>query len=789
MSGSVPGRTDPAAREVALFAALGRFAYRFRWPVLAAWAALTLAGAVFGGAVFDRLGTVDQLRPDAESVVAEARIDELVPEGPLLVAVVRGREPYDPALVASITAASKQLRTIDGVVDVDDLYSTPGGQIGADNRSTLIRVELAEDLTDERREAVEDRVTEVLRGVDAPEVLIGGETVAERAFAEQAVRDAAFGESVALGVLLIALVVILGGLVAGSIPLLVALAAVAVTLLGLLGLTAVGEVSEYAVNVVTLLGIGLAVDYSLLLVARFREERAAEPDAPLPELLGRTTATAGRAVLVSGLTVGAALAGLFVFAEPLLAAMALGGAVVVALATLVALTGVPALLAVVQRHIPAPGAQTWVRRAIASLGRLVPPRLAAARPSGGTRTASEPQPRGLLGRLAAFAQRRPAPVALAVTAGLLVLAAPFLSANLANSDARALPTSMEARRAYDVLQRDFNAERAAPVSVVVEADPARPDVLAMLNRLNTMPQVTRLELRMDVPPGAVIVDLYPEGETAGQESRDLVRAVRAMDVPFPIVVAGPAAEVVDYGASVASRLPAAVLVLLAATAILLLVLTGSFVVPIKALVMNALTLLATLGVLVVVFQWGWGGPLLGFEPWGALDLTTPVLLFVFVFGLSMDYEVFLLARIREEWDRRSRKRRAGEPEAASDRAVLRGITKTGPVVTAAALCITIVFLGFVLGDLVAVKEIGVGMAVAVLLDVTVVRGLLLPAVMSLLGEWNWWAPGPLRRWYERRLSVAAGGRSSARRTPPVGESLDDQDFVTAERGSNSTASS
>jgi RND superfamily putative drug exporter len=191
----------------------------------------------------------------------------------------------------------------------------------------------------------------------------------------------------------------------------------------------------------------------------------------------------------------------------------------------------------------------------------------------------------------------------------------------------------------------------------------------------------------------------------------------------------------------------------------------------------------------VVFQWGWGGPLLGFEPWGALDLTTPVLLFVFVFGLSMDYEVFLLARIREEWDRRSRKRRAGEPEAASDRAVLRGITKTGPVVTAAALCITIVFLGFVLGDLVAVKEIGVGMAVAVLLDVTVVRGLLLPAVMSLLGEWNWWAPGPLRRWYERRLSVAAGGRSSAQRTPPVGESRDDQDFVTAERGSNSTPSS
>jgi RND superfamily putative drug exporter len=205
-----------------------------------------------------------------------------------------------------------------------------------------------------------------------------------------------------------------------------------------------------------------------------------------------------------------------------------------------------------------------------------------------------------------------------------------------------------------------------------------------------------------------------------------------------VLVAGPAAELDDAKRSVAARLPAALAIIVVATGALLFALTRSVVVPVKAIVLNLLTLLATMGVLVAVFQWGWGAGALGFEPWGALDLTTPLLLFVFAFGLSMDYEVFLLARIKEEWDRRT-----GTDRAANDRAVLAGITATGPVVTTAALAIGIVFLGFVLGELVAVKEIGVGMAVAVLLDVTVVRGLLLPATMSLLGRWNWWRPGPV----------------------------------------------
>ncbi|XVV12639.1 MMPL family transporter [Actinoplanes sp. CA-131856] len=676
-----------------MLADLGRWCARRRWPVLGTWLVLVAAGLVFGGQVFDRLTTADSLRPDAESQLADRRIGQLQPEGPVIVAVVGGRDVYDPALVADVTAVTGEIRGMDGVAEVDDLYGAPGGRIGADNRSSLIRVELDQGLPDDRRERVEDAVAAALHRVDAPEVLVSGEKLAERAFADQAVADAALGESVAVGVLLVVLVLVLGGFVVALIPLAAALAAVSVTLLGLYGLTALTGVSQFTVNVVTLLGIGLAVDYALLVVARFREERDADPGAPVAGLLARTAATAGRTVLIAGLAVAATMVGLSVFAEPLLGAMALGGAVAVLLATAAGLTGVPALIAVAHRFIKP----------------------------------ARPPRRALLPRLAAFAQARPGPVALAVTAALLVLSLPFVfGVNLENSDARALPASSEDRRLQEAVQRDFSAGQADPVVVVVDADPAGAQVRDFMDRVNALDGVLRVQPRPDIAAAAVI-DVTPEGGTAGGPSRDVVRAIRALDPPFPMLVGGAAAELVDYRDSVAGRFPVALLIVLLSTAVLLFVLTGSVVVPLKALLMNALTLLATLGALVIVFQWGVGDAVFGFASWGAIDVTTPVLLFVFIFGLSMDYEVFLLARIKEEGDVRA------------------GIVKSGPVVTAAALGIGVVFLGFLLGDLIAVKEIGFAMAVALLLDVTVVRGLLLPAVMTLLGEWNWWAPAPLRR--------------------------------------------
>ncbi|AGZ41137.1 MMPL family transporter [Actinoplanes friuliensis] len=688
-----------------MLAALGRTVHDRRLLVIAVWVVVALAGAVFGGSVYDRTQTIDTLPEGAPATVAQDRLDKVSPEGERLVAVVSGRDVGATDLVNSVTRIAFEIRDIPGVAEVEDSYTTASRKISRDSKSSLVTVELKPGLSDDEALRVADRVSAALRRIDAPEILIGGELLAEREFGDQAVRDAAVGESVALVCVGLLLVVVLGGLVAGLLPLAAALGAVTATLLALTGLARFLPVSDYAVNVVTLLGIGLAVDYSLLMIARFREERAADARAPLVELLARTVATAGRAVLVSGSAVTAALVGLFAFGDPLLAAMAMGGALVVALTTATGLTLVPALIAVAHRRIPA-------RR---------------SRPRRGT---------DVLARLAAFAQRRPAAVALTATLGLLALGTPLFFVEFANSDVRALPRSSEARQTYEAVQGRFADPPKAPLTIVVEADPAGPGLTQFFDTVRGQPGVSDVFVRSDLPPGVSVADVVPSGTADGEQAQGLVARLRALDAPAPVLVAGPAAELVDAKRSVAGRLPLALAIIVLATGALLFALTRSVVVPVKAIVMNLLTLAATMGVLVAVFQWGWAAGLLGFEPWGALDLTTPLLLFVFAFGLSMDYEVFLLARIKEEWDRRT-----STDRAASDRAVLAGITATGPVVTTAALAIGVVFLGFVVGDLVAVKEIGVGMAVAVLLDVTVVRGLLLPATMSLLGRWNWWRPG------------------------------------------------
>jgi len=682
-----------------MFAKLGTLMDRHRWPVIGVWLAVTVAGAVFGGGLFDRLATTSTNRADSESAIAQQRIDELAPEGSMVIAVIEGKDVYDPGLNASVTKASQEIKAMAGVKEVNDLYNGPGGQIGADNMSSTVRVELDPKLSQDARERLEDKVKARLKLIEAPKVTVGGTKIAERAFGEQSVQDLAIGESIALVALIVVLVLIFGGVIAAGLPLAVALVGVSGSLLLLLGLSYATKVSEYSLNVVTLLGIGLAVDYSLLIVARFREERLLhEPTEALVEAVARS----GRAVAISGIAVAATLAGLTVFAEPLLAAVALGGAAVVVLATVAALTLVPALLSIAKDKIPAAGEGRFSFKT------------------------------DLLAKLAVKAQQSPGPVALGVTVGLLVLAAPLLGANFANSDARALPHSNEARQAYDALQTKFNNDHPADVVVLVQAGPERADVRMFMNQVNNKlnAQVFRQEVRPDVPKGWTVLDLTPKGEVGGQESLDLVRKVRAMSTPFPKWVTGPSAEVVDYQDSLARRLPVAALIVLVVTMVVLFMLTGSVVIPLKAVLMNLLTLIATLGVLVVVFQWGWGQLPLFFDSWGGIDLTTPVLLFVFIFGLSMDYEVFLLARIKEEYDQR--------PD--TNRAVLRGITKSGPVVTAAAICIVIVFLGFTVGGLVAVKEIGVGMTVAVIIDVTVVRGLLLPALMTMLDSWNWWAP-------------------------------------------------
>ncbi len=692
-----------------------------RWWALGFWAIAVSAGLALGGGLFEHLQPVDGLSSDAESARAERAVQQAAPEGPTIFAVVHVADLYDPVLVASVTAAVEAIDDIAGVEESTSLYTSPGGAIGADNTSTLVRVELAANLADERLLLVEDQVRAQLHTIAARSVLVGGDHLAERAFGEQALRDLAVGESIAFAVLILMLIVAFDGFLGASLPLLVAAASVSVTLLVLRALAEVTAISEYSLNIVTLLGLGLAVDYALLIIGRYREELAHAESRDVALRIAMTRA--GRAVAISGLAVAGALAGLGIFAEPLLASMAVGGATVVVVTTVLSLTAVPALLSVAGRHVVPAGSATWVRRLRRRWKR------------------SERDP--LLVRLTSVAQRRPMMVAVLATLGMVGLASPVIAANLANSDVRALPRSVEERRAFDAYQELFSPAGTTQVTVVATAASSDPMLRDYLNQLNTTVGVRRVALRNGVPDDITIVDLQTAGLPAGPQSRDVVRAVREAGAPFPVLVGGAAAEVVDYQDSVRSRLTMAILVVVMVMVVLLVVLTKSVVIALKAVLLNALTFAATMGVLVAVFQWGWGSAVLRFDSWSAIDLTTPLLLFVFSFGVSMDYEVFLLSRITEEHDR-------GATDAA---AVRMGIARSGPVVTAAAAAIVVVFLGFAAGGLVAVKEIGIGMMVAVVLDVTVVRGLLLPATMALLGRWNWWRPTRPKRLVARRAGM------------------------------------
>ncbi|MDR6689180.1 RND superfamily putative drug exporter [Microbacterium sp. 1154] len=706
---------------------LGRRVSRHRLFVLLVWAVLVVGGGALAGDVFDRTVSVADAPAGSESLRASERLDALDPEGEIVTAVLRGEDFFSPTLRDSATAAMSSIRALPGVAEVSDAY-TSGGAIGDDGRSSLVVVELARGLSGDEAVATASAVSDLLHGIDAPEELVGGPLLAEEAFVERATTDAALGEGVAILVLVVLLTLALGSLRIAMIPVVTALAAIAPTLAALGLLARVVDVNEFAVNVVTILGLGLAVDYSLLVVLRLREERTADPTVPLDELIARTVAGAGRAVLVSGLAVTVALVGILVLGDPLLSGMALGGAVVVVISTLAGLTLVPASLSFLHRALPSAGVRTW------------------ARPWAG-RVARE----GVLARSTRIAQRGPGVVAVVAAALMLLLAAPAASLALDDSDIRSLPAAAEERRAYEATTTGFTGFGIEPVTVVLDGSVQDAAVTGVLDRIAALPEVADADVVQGLPPEITAVAFTPTGDSAtGAAAQSLVHAVRGLDSPVPLAVTGPAASLIDTREHLASRLPGALAIVAAASFALLFALTRSVIVPVKALVLAGLTVASTLGVLTAVFGWGWGAPLLGFEPTGTLDVTTPLLIGLLAFGLTMDYEVFLLARITEHWRARDL---FADPRSANAEAVRHGIARTGPVVTLAAVAICIVFLGFAFGELVAMKEIGVGMVVAVILDVTVVRGLLLPALMTLLGRANWWpgagsapfaSPAPLR---------------------------------------------
>jgi len=480
-------------------------------------------------------------------------------------------------------------------------------------------------------------------------------------------------------------------------------------------ITLVTDVSVFAINIVTMLGLGLAIDYALFIVSRFREELAAQPAGRqgVEDALVRTVATAGRTVAFSGVTVAISLAGLLLFPQMFLRSMAFGGIAAVLVAMAAALTVLPALLAVLGPRINA-GSVPWLRR----------------RPDRATDGSG-----GAWYRVAHSVMRRPLAYMAVIVVGLLALGLPFRNVTFGGIDARALPAGTQSRQVSQTLDRDFTRNATTAIEVVVSGADAA-DLRGYTERLRALPGATGAQVTQTAADTSRIAVRY-DADPISSRARQLVADVRAVDPPVGsrVLVGGDTAELVDLLGSLGRTLPWMAAFVGLVTFVLLFLAFGSVLLPLKAIVMNLLSLTASFGALVWIFQQGHLSGLLGFTPTGTVEATQPILMLAIAFGLSMDYEVFLLSRVREQWGRTGN----------NTTAVATGLQRTGGIITSAALLLVVVIGAFATSGITFIKMIGVGMIIMLMIDATVVRALLVPATMRLLGRYNWWAPRPLAR--------------------------------------------
>ncbi|MCI3270946.1 MMPL family transporter [Streptomyces cylindrosporus] len=683
-----------------MLSTLARAATRRPLTVILLWVLFLLLGFGLGTGVFGRLSDNVPEVPGTESEHAAQYLDRTDPTGESITGVVAGAAVTDPGLRGQVERAVADVRNIAGVAAVPDPYTTRG-LTAEDGRALIVPVTLKGGLDDDAEERAVDAAADRIKRIDAPDVHVSGGPLLGKQLGERAQQDVKNAELISLPVVLALLLVVFGGLRAAALPLVIAVSGIAGAFLALFAFSQVTDISVYAIQVTTMLGLGLAVDYALLMLVRFREERRHTDD--VVEAVHRTVAAAGRTVLFSGLTVAVSLTGLLVFPSVFLRSMGLAVAAVVVIDMLAAVTLLPALLTKFG-------------------GRIAP-----------ARTRPEGEEGRFFARVARFAARRRVAVLATVVPALLVLALPVTGMKIEIGDATQLPSSTEARQLYDTVDAHFPpGTGVSPVTVVL-----RPGTDAgtaeRIRSLSPTAQARRL------PGGATVVRLQPSGRVDGTEATGLVERVRDIRGGEPVQVTGPAARLVDFRAMLSDRAPWAALTVLAGIFVLLFAFTGSVLIPLRTILTTLLSLGAALGVTVWVFQEGHLAGALGAEGLGALSLTAPPLIVAIAFGLAMDYELFILARMREA------RHRTGDDQEA----VVEGLRRSGRVVTCAALLLAVVFGAFMTGGFSPILQIGLGLTLAVLIDATVVRMLLVPATMALLGRRAWWAPRPLRRAHER----------------------------------------
>ena len=706
-----------------MFEAWGRTLYARRRLTLGLTLVLVAFAAVWGTGVFGKLSSGDNFTPPASQSQREARQASQVFGRDDADVVVLYRSTTmtvsDPAYRHAVTAALGGLPRAD-VTRVSTYWSTGSPRlVSTDRHATYAVLQLtgADDAARHKTyDAIKAGLTPASLAASSVTARVGGTVPMEVAINSEVTANIAKAEGFSMPVLLILLLVIFGSLAAASLP--VAIGGVAIlgsfTVLRLL--TMATTVSIYSVNITTILGLGLGIDYGLFMVTRFREELHRQPT--VERAVARTVATAGRTVAVSGVTVAVALTSLMLFPEDFLRSMAYGGVATVAVDMLAALTVLPALLAILGHRVNALRIRRVVRR---------PPRDEAS---------------GAWYRLAHSVMRRPAVYATVIVIGLLALGAPFLRISWGGTDARTLPAASTVRQVSQALDSQFPVNSTAPIEALITGARATSpaDLTAYLQHIEAIPGVTGAQVT-GVKAGTVRVGIGYQPPTVSSAARHIVTQIR--DTPAPagaaVLVGGTTAGLVDELGSLGATLPWMALLTGVSTFVLLFLAFGSVVLPLKAIVMNVLSLSATFGVVVWIFQWGHLSGLLRFTPTGSIDPTMPILMLAIIFGLSMDYEVFLLSRIRERYDQ------TGDNTAS----VAAGLQRTGGLITSLALLLIIVVGAFSASGITFIKLMGVGMIVALLVDATVVRVLLVPATMRLLGRANWWAPRPLRRLYAR----------------------------------------
>lgn len=699
------------------------------WLIISALCYAGATGMLGAPSLFTRLHQAEPFVP-SESHEAGDILSQAPDTGPNVLLRVDGARPDQPEVAAAGASLQQQLSRTAGVKRAQSPFLVPGGvktpqtaglfSAGREDSFMIVSVVdsgLSQSARHDLAVSLQKQTQEAFAVVPGIQVSLGGGVPFLHDITNQIQSDLGKGEGLALPLSLAVMVVVFGGFLAAGLPVVGALASIAGGLASLWGFSFVTELDATVVNITTLLGLALCIDYGLLIVSRFREEvRRIAPHLSheeldhdhLVEATAHTVGTAGRTVLFSAVIVAISLAGLTVFPAPVIRAVGLAGVTIVLVALLVALTLVPALCMM--------GGRRLVRQ----------------------RSDDSPDD-GLFARLARFVGRAHIPVVVVTTIVLLAAAWPTLSMRQVSSSVELLPTDNVQRQFLEAARRDFPIVTEPTVIVVAKATPEQlttygRDVVAAVPGVTSLDQVRPVDDRHSAL-GVRVAGATPQNN----EGRLVVERLREQRPAYPTWITGSDARLIDYLDAVHARVPIAAGIVALATVILMFLMTGSVALPLKALLFNVLSLGASLGILTWIFQDAHLEGLLGFTSTGGVESVTPIIMMAFGFGLAMDYELFLLSRIVEL-----------HQEGYDDgRAVELGLQRSGKIITSAALLILIVLTGLAIAKMLIVKQIGVGLAISVILDATLVRIFLVPATMHLLGQWNWWAPGPMRRWYER----------------------------------------